>query len=69
MIFLGLRFALMELKLVLASIMSEFKFIETEHTPETLEVDPAKFNLCVLKPGAKLGVKEHHIKVAHVSVL
>ena len=58
-LFLGLRFALMEVKLVLASILSEFKFIPTEGTPEKLEVDPTKFNLQTLKAGAKLGVQKH----------
>ena len=56
---LGQNFALMEVKLVLASIMSEFKLKETESTPQVLEIDPKKWNMASVKGEAWVKVERH----------
>ena len=59
---LGIRFALMEVKLILASVLSEFRMLETNNTPKILEIDPAKMNILSVKGDPMVKVEKHNME-------
>ena len=52
---------MMEVKLILAAVLSEFKFCETKNTPEVLEMDPTKVSNVSVKGDPILKVEKHNI--------
>ena len=55
-----MRFAMMEIKLILASILKEFKFVATEKTQKVLELDPKKRVFIGPKGDIMLKVEKHN---------
>ena len=49
----------MEAKLILASVLSEFKLFESENTPKVLEIDPRKINILTVKGDPMIKIQKH----------
>ena len=57
---LGLRFAMMEIKLILASILYTFRFVRTDKTQSSLDLDPRKTVFIAPKGEIILKIENHN---------